>query len=273
MSKVNIGGSWKDLDKVFCNIGGVWKEVEKMFTNIGGVWKEVEGLGVSRLFMIEKISSGMNWVELNENTLTSISSMSIVTPHYNFGSTQGKLLSLSNTKSLIQLNPDTFATISTHSLTYNTDYIDGTNDWLYAFRREWGDDEWGAWDDKYIRQLNPTTYAHVKSVKFNDDSFYGWNRIAGTSSNLYIYTSRISESLWRFNNDTLIPSIIGTLNSNSNNRWTLGIFGTKDKLFSNEGTIYTGFITERNPTNGAIINERIFSSPATSKPEELAGLK
>lgn len=59
MSKVNINGAWKDLDKVFVNIGGVWKEAEKMFCNIGGVWKEVEGLKPAPFVQI--FTSSQEW--------------------------------------------------------------------------------------------------------------------------------------------------------------------------------------------------------------------
>lgn len=40
MTHVNIGGVWKQFDKVWVNIGGVWKQVDKIFCNIGGVWKQ-----------------------------------------------------------------------------------------------------------------------------------------------------------------------------------------------------------------------------------------
>lgn len=36
---VNIGGSWKNIDNIYCNIGGVWKTVNAAYSNIGGVWK------------------------------------------------------------------------------------------------------------------------------------------------------------------------------------------------------------------------------------------
>lgn len=39
--KVNVGGTYKELDKGYVNIGGTWKELDKIWVNIGGVWKEV----------------------------------------------------------------------------------------------------------------------------------------------------------------------------------------------------------------------------------------
>lgn len=39
--QVNVGGTYKELDKGYVNIGGVWKELDKIWVNIGGVWKEV----------------------------------------------------------------------------------------------------------------------------------------------------------------------------------------------------------------------------------------
>lgn len=42
--KVNIGGAWKDTDKMYCKIDGVWKTVEGVWTKIAGAWVECKGL-------------------------------------------------------------------------------------------------------------------------------------------------------------------------------------------------------------------------------------
>lgn len=39
-ASANIGGSWKDSDKISVNIGGTWKDAEKIFVNVDGVWME-----------------------------------------------------------------------------------------------------------------------------------------------------------------------------------------------------------------------------------------
>lgn len=39
LGKVNIGGSWKTVNKVQVNIGGTWKDVSSIKVNVGGAWK------------------------------------------------------------------------------------------------------------------------------------------------------------------------------------------------------------------------------------------
>lgn len=38
--KVNVGGSWKDVNACKVNVNGVWKEVSTCKTNVNGSWKE-----------------------------------------------------------------------------------------------------------------------------------------------------------------------------------------------------------------------------------------
>ena len=39
MSKINIGDSWKDIEKIKINVGWVWKDASSASINIGDVWK------------------------------------------------------------------------------------------------------------------------------------------------------------------------------------------------------------------------------------------
>jgi len=39
--KINIGDTWKDVDKININIGDIWKDVSELWINIGDIWKQI----------------------------------------------------------------------------------------------------------------------------------------------------------------------------------------------------------------------------------------
>lgn len=266
MSKVNINGVWKDLDKVFVNIGGVWKEAEKMFCNIGGVWKEVEGLGLEGLFTIYRHTSDRSsWSirERNPITLAIVATRTFSGDIFNdkFESRPGKLYSKGGNK-IAERNPITLTIITEkiptegRSLSHG---IAGTNSYLYTsgVDRILVEDEYGSGYEYivYYSERDINTFNAISTLNLGSANVHGAYRLpslTGIDDRVFAFRDRYYRQIAEINPKT--ANSIRTIGLNIND-WIADMVSSKDSIytmkFPNAGGLYLELIS---PNTLATIN-------------------
>ncbi|MDR7856292.1 hypothetical protein [Tissierella sp.] len=221
MTKVGIGGVWKDLDKAWVGIGGVWKEVEKMWVGIDGVWKEVEGLKTLRLFVNYNLTSNDGSMdkyisELNPSTLAKIrtSAMGITNNGVDITSLDKALYTLrANTATFIVINPETFTVIGSPKNIGGTppfssgSGINANDNYMYISYYSYvrGDEEYPDTYTIYIEKRNKITLAALTRVSIDIGGYSDPELVGGSDSELYGGNSRSSsrDVLYEKNPETL----------------------------------------------------------------------